>query len=100
MSTRLLTLYVEIVKDRRSAWQPVRVGRTWATRPARHDGRLLELNILLPTQSATGARFAVAVRIPRDLLDDPPALKLELELVVPPAAEPIANVSGSVEALQ
>lgn len=84
MSTRLLTLYVEIVKDRRSAWQPVRVGRTWATRPARHDGRLLELNI----------------RIPRDLLDDPPALKLELELVVPPAAEPIANVSGSVEALQ
>ena len=82
MSTRTLILYVEVVRDRRSAWQTVRTGRTWTTRPDKHDGRLLELNI----------------RIPRDLLDDPPVFKLEL--TVPPATEPLANVSGSIEALQ
>jgi len=80
-TTRLLTLYVEVVRDHRSSWQPVRTGRTWTRRPDKHDGRLLELKI----------------RIPRDLLDDP---VIELELVAPPTTEPLANVSGSIEALQ
>ena len=62
-TTRLLTLYVEVVRDHRSSWQPVRTGRTWTRRPDKHDGRLLEL-------------------------------------VAPPTTEPLANVSGSIEALQ
>lgn len=79
MSTRLLTLYAEVVRDRRSVWQNVRIGRTWTTRPDEHDGRLLELRI----------------RVPRDLLDDPPVI--ELDLLVAPEPSPLQTVDGSVE---
>lgn len=76
MSTRTLTVYLEVVPDRRSYWQRLRIGRTWTTAPTEHAGRVIRVDL----------------RIPLDFLDTPDVL---IELNVP--ADPPATVVAELQ---